>query len=105
VTSKERLTRYAPILNGSAFMGMARESKTFPGMFGPEYDYTHGPYVLASEADAEIERLHERYAELNAYADHTNHCHVNASGDHATCDCGYLALMVTDRKQQDETKP
>ena len=52
-----RLTRYAPYANGTAFMGMLRQNDTHPEMFGPLYDWTHGPYVLAVEADAEIDRL------------------------------------------------
>ena len=57
MTDHPRLTRYAPAVNGTAFMGMLRQNDTHPEMFGPSYDCTHGPYVLASEADAEIERL------------------------------------------------
>ena len=52
-----RLPRYTPYVNGTAFMGMLRHNDTSPEMFGPLYDCTHGPYVLAAEADAEIDRL------------------------------------------------
>lgn len=65
-TSK-KLTRYTPHLNGTAFMGMLKQNETHPEMFGPDYDWTQGPYVLASEADAAIERLtHERDEARNA---------------------------------------
>ena len=50
-----RLTRYIPSCIGTAYAGMSKERA--PGLYGPEWDLTHGPYVLASEADAEIERL------------------------------------------------
>ena len=55
-----RLTRYIPFLNGTTFMGMLRQNDTYPELFGPSYDPTHGPYVLAAESDAEIERLRAR---------------------------------------------
>ena len=52
-----RLTRYIVYVNGTAFMGMLRQNSTHPELFGPDFDCTHGPYVLAAEADAEIDRL------------------------------------------------
>ena len=57
MTDHSRLTRYTPYVNGTAFMGMLRQNDAHPEMFGPSYDWTQGPYVLAAEADAEIERL------------------------------------------------
>ena len=51
-----RLTRYIVYVNGTAFMGMLRQNSTHPELFGPDFDCTHGPYVLAAEADAEIDR-------------------------------------------------
>ena len=59
-----RLTRYTPYVNGSAFMGMLRQNAMHPETFGPDFDWTHGPYVLASEADAEIDRLSAENARL-----------------------------------------
>lgn len=59
-----RLTRYTPYVNGAAFMGMLRQNAMHPETFGPDFDWTHGPYVLASEADAEIERLTRENANL-----------------------------------------
>lgn len=56
LTSK-KLTRYTPYLNGTAFMGMLKQNETHPEMFGPDHDWTHGPYVLAADADAEVDRL------------------------------------------------
>ena len=67
MTDHPRLTRYAPAVNGTAFMGMLRQNDTHPEMFGPSYDCTHGPYVLASEADAEIERLRAEIERLRQY--------------------------------------
>ena len=64
MTDHPRLTRYTPYVNGTAFMGMLRQNDTHPEMFGPSCDWTHGPYVLAAEADAEIERLHAENARL-----------------------------------------
>ena len=55
MTDHPRLTRYTPGLLDKTFTGMLKERG--PGFYGPEYDYTHGPYVLAAEADAEIARL------------------------------------------------
>ena len=64
MTDHPRLTRYTPYVNGAAFMGMLRQNAMHPETFGPDFDWTHGPYVLASEADAEIERLHAENARL-----------------------------------------
>ena len=58
-----RLTRYIVYANGTTFMGMLKQNNTHPELFGPDFDWTHGPYVLASEADAEIERLRAELAE------------------------------------------
>ena len=66
MTDHPRLTRYAPYANGTAFMGMLRQNDTHPEMFGPDFDWTHGPYVLASEADAEIERLRAEVERLRS---------------------------------------
>ena len=55
MTDHPRLTRYIPSCIGTAYAGMSKERA--PGLYGPEWDLTHGPYVLAVEADAEIERL------------------------------------------------
>ena len=55
MTDHPRLTRYIPSCIGTAYAGMSKERA--PGLYGPEWDPTHGPYVLASEADAEIDRL------------------------------------------------
>ena len=56
LTSKKRLIRYTPGLNGTEFMGMLRENELRDGFYGPGYDWTQGPYVLASDADAELDR-------------------------------------------------
>jgi cell division protein FtsB len=61
-----RLTRYTPHVNGTEFMGMLRQNDTHPEMFGPSYDWTQGPYVLAAEADAEIDRLRAENADLTS---------------------------------------
>ena len=61
-----RLTRYIVYVNGTAFMGMLRQNSTHPELFGPDFDCTHGPYVLASEADAEIDRLRAEVERLTA---------------------------------------
>ena len=55
MTDHPRLTRYIPSCIGTAYAGMSKERA--PGLYGPEWDLTHGPYVLAVEADAEIDRL------------------------------------------------
>ena len=67
MTDHPRLTRYTPYVNGTAFMGMLRQNDTHPEMFGPSCDWTHGPYVLAAEADAEIERLRAEVERLRQY--------------------------------------
>ena len=64
MTDHPRLTRYTPYVNGSAFMGMLRQNAMHPETFGPDFDWTHGPYVLASEADAEIDRLRAEVSRL-----------------------------------------
>ena len=72
MTDHPRLTRYTPYVNGAAFMGMLRQNAMHPETFGPDFDWTHGPYVLASEADAEIERLRgeiERLTKADAAAE------------------------------------
>ena len=66
MTDHPRLTRYTPYVNGAAFMGMLRQNAMHPETFGPDFDWTHGPYVLASEADAEIDRLRAENADLTA---------------------------------------
>lgn len=53
-SSKKRLYRCSPFINGSAYCGMMRENDH--GSFGPEF-VGPGPYYVAEEADAEIERL------------------------------------------------
>ena len=58
-TSKKRLVRYTPGLNGTAFMWMLKENELADGFYGPEYDWTQGPYVLASDADTELDRQAE----------------------------------------------
>ena len=68
MTDHPRLTRYTPYVNGTAFMGMLRQNDTHPEMFGPSYDWTQGPYVLASEADAEIDRLRAEVERLTRQA-------------------------------------
>ena len=64
-----RLTRYIVYVNGTAFMGMLRQNSTHPELFGPDFDWTHGPYVLASEADAEIDRLRAEVERLTKERD------------------------------------
>ncbi len=59
-----RLTRYIVYVNGTAFMGMLRQNSTHPELFGPDFDCTHGPYVLAAEADAEIDRQRAEIEQL-----------------------------------------
>ena len=66
MTDHPRLTRYTPYVNGAAFMGMLRQNAMHPETFGPDFDWTHGPYVLASEADAEIERLRAEVERLRS---------------------------------------
>ena len=61
-----RLTRYIVYANGTTFMGMLKQNNTHPELFGPDFDWTHGPYVLASEADAEIDRLRAEVERLRA---------------------------------------
>ncbi len=61
-----RLTRYIVYVNGTAFMGMLRQNSTHPELFGPDFDCTHGPYVLAAEADAEIDRLRAEVERLRS---------------------------------------
>ena len=55
MTDHPRLTRYIPTFVGTDYAGMYKERA--PGLYVPEQDPTHGPYVLALEADAEIDRL------------------------------------------------
>ena len=43
--------------------------------------------VLASDYDALVAAA----SELWTYSDHTHTCKVNDTGDHADCDCGYIA--------------
>ncbi len=72
-----RLTRYIVYVNGTAFMGMLRQNSTHPELFGPDFDCTHGPYVLAAEADAEIDRLRaevERLTRERGEARKPPHC-------------------------------
>ena len=64
MTDHPRLTRYIPSCIGTAYAGMSKERA--PGLYGPEWDLTHGPYVLAVEADAEIERLRAEIDRLRA---------------------------------------
>ena len=61
-----RLTRYIVYANGTTFMGMLKQNNTHPELFGPDFDWTHGPYVLASEADAEIDRLRAEVERLRS---------------------------------------
>ena len=61
-----RLTRYIVYANGTTFMGMLKQNNTHPELFGPDFDWTHGPYVLASEADAEIDRLRAEVERLQS---------------------------------------
>ena len=64
MTDHPRLTRYIPTFVGTDYAGMYKERA--PGLYVPEQDPTHGPYVLASEADAEIERLRAEIELLRA---------------------------------------
>ena len=80
MTDHPRLTRYTPYVNGTAFMGMLRQNDTHPEMFGPSYDWTQGPYVLASEADAEIDRLRAEIERLTRERDEAR----TGGGFHAT---------------------
>ena len=66
MTDHPRLTRYIVYANGTTFMGMLKQNNTHPELFGPDFDWTHGPYVLASEADAEIDRLRAEVEALRA---------------------------------------
>ena len=74
MTDHPRLTRYIPSCIGTAYAGMSKERA--PGLYVPEQDPTHGPYVLASEADAEIDRLRAEVERLRS----APHC--------PTCGCG-----------------
>ena len=76
MTDHPRLTRYIPTFVGTDYAGMYKERA--PGLYVPEQDPTHGPYVLAVEADAEIDRLRAEVERLtqerstvarNPYAD------------------------------------
>ena len=62
MTDHPRLTRYIPTFVGTDYAGMYKERA--PGLYVPEQDPTHGPYVLAVEADAEIDRLRAENARL-----------------------------------------
>ena len=64
MTDHPRLPRYIPTCVGTAYAGMSKESK--PGVYGPEQDPNHGPYVLAAEADAEIDRLMQWVSDLQS---------------------------------------
>lgn len=64
-----RLTRYIVYANGTTFMGMLKQNNTHPELFGPDFDWTHGPYVLASEADAEIDRQRAEIEQLTRERD------------------------------------
>ena len=69
MTDHPRLTRYIPTFVGTDYAGMYKERA--PGLYVPEQDPTHGPYVLAAESDAEIERLRaevERLTQADAAA-------------------------------------
>ncbi len=66
MTDHPRLTRYIVYANGTTFMGMLKQNNTHPELFGPDFDWTHGPYVLASEADAEIDRLRAEVERLQS---------------------------------------
>ena len=79
MTDHPRLTRYIVYANGTTFMGMLKQNNTHPELFGPDFDWTHGPYVLASEADAEIDRLRAEVERLRS----APHC--------PTCGCGGAA--------------
>ena len=67
MTDHPRLTRYIPTFVGTDYAGMYKERA--PGLYVPEQDPTHGPYVLAVEADAEIDRLRAEVERLNKWAD------------------------------------
>ena len=64
MTDHPRLTRYIPTFVGTDYAGMYKERA--PGLYVPEQDPTHGPYVLAAEADAEIDRLRAENADLTS---------------------------------------
>jgi hypothetical protein len=65
MTDHPRLTRYIPTFVGTDYAGMYKERA--PGLYVPEQDPTHGPYVLAAESDAEIERLRAEIERLRQY--------------------------------------
>ena len=83
MTDHPRLTRYIPGLINGTFTGMLRGSG--PTLYGPECDSTRGPYVLASEADAEIDRLRAEVERLTGERDearkppHCINCHCEES--------------------------
>ena len=45
-------------------MGMLKENELADGFYGPEYDWTQGPYVLASDADTELDRQRAEVEQL-----------------------------------------
>ena len=83
MTDHPRLTRYIPTFVGTDYAGMYKERA--PGLYVPEQDPTHGPYVLAVEADAEIDRLRAEVERLTGERDearkppHCINCHCEES--------------------------
>ena len=67
-----RLTRY--VLTN---IGIAKER--WPGVYDPNAPCTPGPYVLASEADAEIERLRAEVERLTREQDEARNASVPGS--------------------------
>lgn len=85
-TMTNKLLKCSPYINGSAYCGMLRENEK--GSYGPDF-VGPGPYYVAEEVDAKIERLQ---SVLLKYAFHTRDCDLwpdaDCCGGTIKCTCG-----------------